>query len=481
MTVCDVEVRNFCHPVNLSTAGGHRVPPGVPDFWVIIGIWLETEMAAETETERETAAELNAVAEELALNMWRDMAERKEVWLETLAKVKAEVQAEVQAETEAEELAGVWVWAQRKLQKERVPSYMPSGLADSSTIRDILSSLNLYGVANDLWHRSLETRDEYSCIIHFIAPITRLPFELLLQIFLIIIDETYGPPSELMLVCKHWYAVVTSICVSLNLGTTTPIDAVKRNQWLLDIVVDTDSDRGAFAPSEGAFEAIFAAMEATPRWRSLVIESFPGHADLPEDLVNRRLQQYSNATMSRSATFRIKSACETSPLLDGILRILGTTAGSELTTVEINSGNVISFLASLYPSLFRSIKVLSLDARGIRAPVDLVPHLHQLESFTASCLPLPIYHGHINFPFVHTLCHLRLKSVSIQWMSGRTFHVLDNCTLVFPLHQQVLPAFNTSLPNCRHLTFQGYPLKNLGGISAHNLSHLSVAYSASFN
>ena len=66
-------------------------------------------------------------------------------------------------------------------------------------------------------------------------------------------------------------------------------------------------------------------------------------------------------------------------------------------------------------------------------------------------------------------------------MSGRTFHVLNNCTLVFPLHQQVLPASNTSLPNCSHLTFQGYPLKILGAISARNLSHLSVAYSASFN
>ena len=386
------------------------------------------------------------------------------------------------AEAEVFALAGFWV-----AQKERVLSSMPSGLAESSTIRDILSSLHRYGVANALWHDcSPETRDEYSCLTHFIAPITRLPIELLHQIFLIIIEDTRGSPLALMLVCKQWQIIVTSIWASLNLGTTTPIDAVKskleRGQSLLDIVVDTDSDRGDFTPSDSAFEAIFAVIEATPRWRSLVIESFPARADLPEDLiVNHRLQQSSNATMSRFTTFKIKSACETSPLLDGLLRVLGTTVGSELTTVEINSGNVISLLAPLYPPLFHSVKVLSLSTRGIHDPVDLLPHLHQLEAFTASYLPLPVYHGHVDLPFVHTLRHLRLKSVSIQWMSGRTFYALENCTLIFPLHQQVLSTFNTTLPNCNHLTFQGYPLKILGGVSSHKLNHLSVTCSCPFN
>ena len=309
--------------------------------------------------------------------------------------------------------------------------------------------------------------------------------ELLHHIFLLIIDDMSGSPLALMLVCKQWHSIVTSIWASLNLRTTTPIAVVtsklERSKWLLDVVVDTDSDRDDFIPSEGAFEAIFAAIEATPQWRSLVIESFPGRADLPEDLVNRRLRQCSNATMSRFTTFRIKSACETSPLLDGLLRVLGTTAGSELTTVEINSGNVISFLTPLYHSFFHSVKVLLLDTRGIRDPVDVLPHLHQLESFTASYLPLPVYYGHVDLPFVHTLRHLRLKYVSIQWMSGRTFHALENCTLIFPLHRQVLHTFNTTLPNCNHLTFQGYPLKILGGVSSHKLDHLSVTCSDSFN
>ena len=355
---------------------------------------------------------------------------------------------------------------------------VPDRLADPQTIIDILSFLNQSDLTRHLWDDSLEKRDEYRCIIQFITPITRLPIELLHQIFLAIIEETSGPPLALMLVCKQWHAIVTTIWSSLKLGTTTPVDAVtrklERNQWLLDIVVDTDSDRGHFTSSPGDFKAIFASIEATPRWRSFVVKSFPAQADLPEDLVNRHLQRHSNVTMSRFTTFKIKSTCETSPLLNGLLRILGTTAGPALTTVEINSPNVISFLTPTYPSIFRSVKVLSLDAPGIHDPVDLLPHLYQLESFTVSHLSFPTYPNHVELPFVHTLRHLSLKAASIQWMSGRTFHALEHCALIFPCHQNILHAFRTTLPTCDRLTFRGYPLEILGGVSAQKLSRLSV-------
>ena len=163
-----------------------------------------------------------------------------------------------------------------------------------------------------------------------------------------------------------------------------------------------------------------------------------------------------------------------SPLLERLLRILGTTASGELTTVKIHSASVISFLAPNYPSIFHSIKVLSLDAPRLPNPVDFLPHLHQLEALTASHLSLLTYHNDVKIPFVHTLRHLSLKAVSIQWMSGRTFHALESCTLLFPLHQHVLHTFNATLPNCNDLTFQGYPLDILNGVSAQNVTRLTV-------
>ena len=268
-------------------------------------------------------------------------------------------------------LGEAWGGARAQARGERVSDR----LADPSKIAEILTFLNRYGLAHPLRNDSLKMEEEYRCTIQFITPITRLPIELLHQIFLAIIEETSDPPLALILVCKQWHAIVTSIWSSLNLGTTTPAYAIarklERNQWLLDIVVDTDSDRHRyFTSSHGDFEAIFVAIEATPRWRSFVVKSFPAQADLPEDLVNRHLQRCSNATMSRFTTFKIKSTCETSPLLNGLLHILGTTAGPALTTVEINSPNVISFLTPAYSSFFRSVKVLSLDAPGIQDPVE---------------------------------------------------------------------------------------------------------------
>ena len=64
-------------------------------------------------------------------------------------------------------------------------------------------------------------------------------------------------------------------------------------------------------------------------------------------------------------------------------------------------------------------------------------------------------------------------------MSGRTFHALKRCTLLFPLHRNVLHTFSATLPNCNDLTFQGYPLDILNGISAPNLTHLTVKCSCS--
>ena len=246
----------------------------------------------------------------------------------------------------------------------------------------------------------------------------------------------------------------------------------------MDVLVDTEIDRGQSTLS--AYEAIFATIETTSRWRSLVVETFPAKADLLKDLVNRGLQQCSDPVRSRLRTLTIKSPCEMPPLLDRLLRILGSTTSGELTTVTINSAIVTSFLVPTYSSIFRSVTMLSLDAPGLRNPVDLPPHLHRLEVLTASHLPLPAYHDDVDLPSVHTLRHLTLRSVSIQWMSGRTFHLLESCTILFLLCRHILHTFRTTLPNCKDMSFEGYPLNILTGISAHKLSHLSVKCPSSY-
>src|SRR5258706_1847421 len=355
-------------------------------------------------------------------------------------------------------------------------------LADSE-LMNIIYSIKpeyRYRLARDLW----PPRKDYWWFFQIVVPVTRLPQELLHQIFLIVIDNSNDSPLVLMRVSKHWYTIVTGIWGSLKLGTTTSKDVVtrklERNQSLLDVVVDTEIDRGHSTLSEDAYQAIFAVIEATSRWRSLVVETFPAQADLPSHMMNSGLQGCSDAVMSRLKTFRLKCPCDTSPLLDHLLRALGTSASGELKTIEINSANVVSFLVPTYSSIFRSVTVLSLDAPGLPNPVDLLPPLHQLKTFTASHLPLPVYHNDTDLPLVHTLRHLKLRSVSIQWMSGRTFQALETCALIFPIHHHVLDTFRATLPNCKDFSFEGYPLDILNGISSDNPMNLSVMCSSSY-
>jgi len=205
-----------------------------------------------------------------------------------------------------------------------------------------------------------------------------------------------------MQVCRFWYTIVTGIWASLKLGTRTPKQAItsklERNQWLLDVVVDTEVDRSDFTQLEDAYKAVFAAIEASPRWRTFVVDTLPAQTDLLEHLVNRGLQRCSNTVMNRLRTFRINRVCEMSPLLDRILRILGTSASGELMTVEINLANVISFLAPTYPSMFQSIKVLCLDTPGCTIQWTFyltsinLKHLLRLVSPFPSIMMMSTYH-----------------------------------------------------------------------------------------
>ena len=440
---------------------------------------LERALALAWERGRELAlalaqaqAQVQAEVQTLALELELERAQERDQAALALALERAQAQEWALAQARARAL--VLVQTRALVQTERMFTY-GEALADSELI-DIIYSFEpelCHRLARDIWHQS-----RHWWLIQIIAPITRLPQELLHQILLIIINNASDSPLVLMRVSKYWYTIVTGIWASLKLGTTTPRDTVtrilQRAQWLLDVVVDTELDRD-LTPFQGAYQAIFAAMEATSRWRRLLVESLPTQADLPEYLVTSGLQKYSDAEMTRLRTFIIKCPCEMSPLLERLLRILGTTASRELTIMEIHSPSVISFLAPTYPSIFHSIKVLSLDTPRLPNPVDFLPHLHQLEVLTASHLSLPIYHNDVDIPFVHTLRHLSLRAVSIQWMSGRTFHALESCTLHFPLHRHVLQTFSATLPNCNKLIFQAYPLDILvNGVSTQNLTHLTV-------
>jgi len=58
----------------------------------------------------------------------------------------------------------------------------------------------------------------------------------------------------------------------------------------LGVVVDTEIDRSDFTTLDGAYEAVFAAIEAGPRRRTFAVETSPAQTDLPGHIVNCGLQ-----------------------------------------------------------------------------------------------------------------------------------------------------------------------------------------------
>jgi hypothetical protein len=177
-------------------------------------------------------------------------------------------QAQVQARVQAEERARVLVpvkRAQAEVQAKADTVTYGEVWADPK-LMDIIYSIkpeHRQGLARDLWL----TCHKYWWFIQIIVPITCLPPELLHQILLIAIHDASHSPLFFMRVSKLWCTIITSIWAPLKLETTTPKNAItkklERNPWLLDVLVDTEIDHGHVTPPKGAYQAIFAAIEAT--------------------------------------------------------------------------------------------------------------------------------------------------------------------------------------------------------------------------
>jgi hypothetical protein len=341
-----------------------------------------------------------------------------------------------------------------------------------------------YQLACKLWHHFTENdqsplvRREYARLLPFIAPITRLPFELLQHILLIAIDEGAQLPLALMAICRRWSNVMSGIWGSLELRTSTPQDAIlprlKRNPLSLEVRVDTESDKET-SSSSGAYEGLLLATGSASRWRTLTIDSLPNDNVSIGDIQRSRLNLCFTIPMLRLETFKFFARCNQSPLLERLLQAVAATTRNKLDLVQVHCPAAAELLSCpRHATLFRSIRLLDVEAKGGNTIINLLPHLVQIEDFRASHVRLPIYPLEHLLPFVHTIRHLRLKAVSIQWMSGRVFNVLESCTILLPLNHSNLPTQGISLPVCKELTLRCYPLRTLHAFSFPALKSLEV-------
>ena len=296
------------------------------------------------------------------------------------------------------------------------------------------------------------------------------------MIFLLVIDDWAPKHVQLMLVCRHWYAVIVStpgVPSRLWIRKSTTMEMVRASiqgtTWLLDLHIHMDDENIGQKFSAGAFDACFmAAIEVASRWRSLRIYSLPRP---------RKCKAFQIVPPLKSLKwFHLGQGFDLAGFFEPLMTAITTTTTPQLTHMYLENLNAVLFLVQ--PDclhVFCSLTTLSIWlSKRMESPINILPHLQRLENFDALHLYLPIYPQHAPLPLIQTLHHLDLKCVSVQWMAGRAFPVLWSCNITFPHHIDTIRLQPVTMPACISLRYDSNDLDPLRSFQDLPLTALAV-------
>ena len=284
-----------------------------------------------------------------------------------------------------------------------------------------------------------------------------LPTEILSIIFLLVVEDEYGTDyrMRLMLVCRHWYAIMLStpgIPSYLYINKSTKMEvaraAIQGTKWLLDVAIDIDDKSSGQDFNSDAFDAcLMSAIEVASRCKSLFVDSFPPPGEWKAFQIVPPLKNLESSCSSQG--------CDIGSLFGLLMTAITTTATPRLTQMWSKDPNAVLYLvqpdcAHIFCSLTSLTIVLS---KRMESPVNILPHLQRLEFFHAQHLCLPFYPHDSPLPLTQTLRELFLKSVSVQWMAGKVFPVLQWCRIKFPHQSDTLCLQPVTMPACTSLEY----------------------------
>ncbi len=152
---------------------------------------------------------------------------------------------------------------------------------------------------------------------------------------------------------------------------------------------------------------------------------------------------------------------------------IATTVTPRLTVMEVLHPDAAPYLVQpVHLQIFSSLTTLRLICRRMQNPVDILPYFHNLETLEAHHLLLPIYLPSVDLPMIQTLYVLRLKSVSVQWMTDHIFPTLKECSIIFPHHADFIQS--VSMPSCSILKYDSNNLGTLEHFHIPPLARLEV-------
>ncbi len=309
----------------------------------------------------------------------------------------------------------------------------------------------------------------------YVTPTHRLPAEIMMEIFHIALDVGQLR-SRLMHVCRRWCKTIEAMASawsSLDLGSGTTPESV---QYLLSragthpLAVKIDTNRARSSAGELHSPLSMAGNKAS-QWQALTITSLP--QDEPDAQSDHAPTSMRLQPMRQLRHLDIKEPV-LSPLLRLLLQNVATEAVGKLVSMEIHSLPAIQYLLQpVHVSIYCSLTTFIAKVPKMSHPIALLPHFMQLEVLDLTNLHLSIINNGPPLPLAHTLCRLRLKAVSIQWMGGQVFSQLEDCTIISPLNNPSL-RHDIQLPACTKLHFENWEVSPIGQFVAPALDHLRV-------
>jgi len=306
-----------------------------------------------------------------------------------------------------------------------------------------------------------------------------IPVEILSEIFLLVLlDGSSWAKETLELVCQRWYAIMIStpgITSRLWIRRATKKEAVqafiqRRDETRFAVIVDVNhKGDGEDFNSEDFHTSFIVACQAAPRWTFLNIRSFPppGEYNAPDTIVQ---------PLESLTGFMMGEHCGLGSFLKPLMTAITTTTLPRLTILKLSDSRAVLYLAQ--PTclhFFFSLTTLTIKlSRRMENPADILPHLQRLESFEAQRLHLPIYPPDASLPLIQTLHSLTLKSVSVQWMAGKVFPAVQECSITFPHHSDAICVRPVTMLACTELVYDSNDLDPLGHFHLPLLEHLQV-------
>jgi hypothetical protein len=306
----------------------------------------------------------------------------------------------------------------------------------------------------------------------FPRSIYSLPEEMLTEIAYHAITDVN--PFRLSTVCGWWRVTINNdprLWTTLVLHSWSGRDMV--NAWLArsndqPLRVTIDAGQKDHRSSETPFKGLQLAFENICKWKELIIISFPTAEALNSCNVTLCCPV---KWLVRLEVLEIFPGCEQSTF---IMTFLDSLSMSPLTRAHIFSSSVVTHLLSRHwhRSIFNQLADFHIDGRQLDGPVDILPLFSCLQSLTAYYLPLPEYDVSVLLPLTQGLRRLHLEGVSVQWMGGRTFEMLQHCSILAPRNLARLSDNEVHLPTCQEMNFDGHPFTSIHYFDTPNLNRL---------